>query len=59
MRELQNSGEGDGLVPALDASNLVPVIATLLRQLLLREPPFKSQLSHLFAEQNQCAGHAI
>jgi hypothetical protein len=38
---------------------LVPVIATLLRKLLLREPPFLSQKTDLFAEQNQCVGHAV
>jgi hypothetical protein len=35
------------------------VVATHLRKLLLGEMPFKSQSPYLFAEQNQCAGHAV
>jgi hypothetical protein len=59
VRQPQEPFERNRLFGPLDPSDLVPVVATHLRKLLLGEMPFKSQSPHLFAEQNQCAGHAV
>lgn len=59
MGELEHAVKGHGLLGAFNAPYLVPVEVTHLRKLLLREMPFNSQNTDLFAEQNQCAGHAV
>lgn len=59
MGELQKAGKRNGLLGALDSPNLVAVKVTHLRKLLLRETPFNPKSSDLFAEQNQCAEHAV
>ncbi len=57
--ELQKSVKRNGLLGALDSSYLVPVKVTHLRKLLLGETPFNPKPPNLFAEQNQCAAHAV
>jgi len=59
IRELEDAIERNGLLGPLDTSYLIPMEVTHLRQLLLRELPFNSQFPDLFAEQNQCPGHAV
>ena len=59
VRKLEDAIEGNGLLGPLDTSYLIPMEVTHLRQLLLRELPFNSQFPDLFAEQNQCPGHAV
>ena len=57
--ELKEAIKRNGLFRALDPSYLIAVKVTHLRKLLLGEMPFNPQLSDLFAEQNQCLGHAV
>ena len=59
MGELQEAVKRDGLLGAFYSSYLIAVKVTHLRKLLLRETPFNSKSSDLFAEQNQCAEHAV
>ena len=59
MGKLEKAVKRDRLLCPLDSSYLVPVKVTHLRKLLLGEMPFNPQPSDLFAEQNQCAGHAL
>ena len=57
--ELKKAIKRNGLFRALDSPYLIAVKVTHLRKLLLGEMPFNPQPSDLFAEQNQCLGHAV
>ncbi len=59
MGELEKAVKRNGLLGALYSADLVAVKVTHLRKLLLGETPFNSKSSDLFAEQNQCAEHAV
>ena len=59
MRELEKAVKRNGLLGALYSSDLIAVKVTHLRKLLLGEMPVNPEPSDLFAEQNQCAGHAV
>jgi hypothetical protein len=59
MGELKKAVKRNRLLSALDPSYLVAVKVTHLRKLLLGETPFNSKSPDLFAEQNQCAEHAV